>query len=142
MLLEVCGDFALETKMVGDWDERDRYGQGGLLVWKDVLNYVRLEKFTMNPLHHSSLQLEARIKGQYQIVGRGLLRGNAFHLRIERTGDRFAALCSTDGVHWLTCGQVIFPVKDPLRVGVVALYGMVVHCDYVQLLGRGDFPPR
>jgi hypothetical protein len=98
MLLEVRGDFALETKMEGDWDELNGR-MSGLLVWKDVLNYVRLEKFTMNPLHHGSLQLEARIKGQHQIVGRGLLGGNAFHLRLERTGDRFAALCSTDGVH-------------------------------------------
>ena len=81
--------------------------------------------------------MEARIKGEYQILGRGLLHGSAFHLRIERTGDRFAALCSTDGVHWLTCGQVVFPVKDPLRVGVAAALGVVAHFDYVQVLGRG-----
>jgi class 3 adenylate cyclase/regulation of enolase protein 1 (concanavalin A-like superfamily) len=136
MLLEVRGDFALETKMEGNWDERVVYGQGGLLVWKDAPNFLRLEKFSMDPEHFGSIQMEARIKGQYQIVGRGLLRGNAFHLRLERTGDRFAALCSTDGVHWLTCGHVVLPVKDPLLVGVAALYGMVVRFDYVQVLGR------
>jgi regulation of enolase protein 1 (concanavalin A-like superfamily) len=136
MLLEVRGDFALETKMEGDWDERDEYGHGGLLVWKDVLNYQRLEKFSMEPVHHGSIQLEASVRGEYRIVGRGLLRGNAFHLRLERTGDRFAALCSTDSVHWLTCGQVVLPVKDPLLVGVAALHGMVVHFDYVQVLGK------
>jgi hypothetical protein len=70
-----------------------------------------------------------------QIIGRGLLRGDTFHLRLERTGDRFAALCGTDGVHWLTCGQVILPVKDPLLVGVWAASGVVVHFDYVQVLG-------
>ena len=69
-------------------------------------------------------------------MGRGLLRANTFHLRLERTGDRFAALCSTDGVRWLTCGQVVLPVKDPLWVGVWAGNGAVVHFDYVQLLGR------
>jgi regulation of enolase protein 1 (concanavalin A-like superfamily) len=136
MLLEVRGDFALETKMEGDWDERKLLGMGGLLVWKDVLNYVRLEKFSLESSHHGSIQLEARIRGEYQTVGRGLLRGNAFHLRLERTGDRFAALCSTDGVHWLTCGQVVLPVKDPLLVGVAAMSGMVVHFDYVQVLGK------
>jgi len=92
----------------------------------------------MDPEHHGSIHLEARIRGEFRIVGRGLLRGHAFHLRMERTGDRFAALCSTDGVHWLTCGQVVLPVKDPLRVGVWAASGMVVHFDYVQLLGRVD----
>ena len=81
--------------------------------------------------------MEARIRGEWRSAGRGLLRGDAFHLRLERTGDRVAALCSTDGVHWLTCGQVVFPVKDPLLAGVAALEGMVVHFDYVQVLGKG-----
>jgi regulation of enolase protein 1 (concanavalin A-like superfamily) len=89
-----------------------------------------------------SLRLEGRIRGEYRIIGRGLLRGDTFHLRLERTGDRFAALCSTDGVHWLTCGQVVLPVKDPLRVGVWAASGMVVHFDNVQVLGRGDAQPK
>ena len=57
---------------------------------------------------------------------------------MERSGDCFAALCSTDSVRWLTCGQVVLPVKDPLLVGVAALEGMVVHFDTVQLLGRAD----
>jgi hypothetical protein len=33
---------------------------------------------------------------------------------------------------------VVLPVRDPLLVGVAALNGMVVHFDYVQVLGRGD----
>ena len=75
-------------------------------------------------------------------MGRGLLRANTFHLRLERTGDRFAALCSTDGVHWLTCGHVALPVKGSLRVGVWAGAGggHGVHFDYVQVLGREDPP--
>jgi regulation of enolase protein 1 (concanavalin A-like superfamily) len=142
MLLEVRGDFALETKMEREWDGRDELGQGGLFVWRDASNFLCLEKFSMDRWHRGSIQLDARTKGEFRIVGRGLLRGNTVHLRLERTGDRFAALCSTDGVHWLTCGHVDFPVKDPLRVGVWAGAGAVVHFDYVQLLGRGDFPPR
>src|SRR5207245_11458790 len=39
MLLEVRSDFALETKMEGDWEQRHEDGTSGLLVWKDVLNY-------------------------------------------------------------------------------------------------------
>jgi hypothetical protein len=33
---------------------------------------------------------------------------------------------------------VVLSVKDPLRVGVAALQGMVVHFDSVQVLGRAD----
>jgi regulation of enolase protein 1 (concanavalin A-like superfamily) len=135
MLLEVRGDLALETKMEGDWDEQS--GISGLLVWKDALNYLRLFKCSVDRWQHGSVELEATIRGEFRHVGRGLLRGNGFHLRMERTGDRFIALCSTDGVHWLTCGQVVLPVKDPLLVGVSALQGMVVHFDYVQVLGKG-----
>lgn len=137
MLLEVRGDFALETKMEGDWHGSE-IGMGGLLIWKDVLSFVRLDKFSdLNPLHHGDVSLEARDAEDYRVRGRGLLRGDVFHLRLERTGERFAALCSTDGVHWLTCGYVDLPVKDPLRVGVWAAHGMVVHFDSVQVLGRG-----
>jgi regulation of enolase protein 1 (concanavalin A-like superfamily) len=141
MHLEVRGDFALEAEMEGDWEERN-YGMTGLLVWKDVLNYVRLDKFAPGRPHHGDIHLEARVAGAYEIFGRGQLRGDTYHLRLERTGDRFAALCSTDGVQWLTCGQVVLPVKDPLLVGVWAAHGMVVHFDYVQLLGRGNFQPK
>jgi hypothetical protein len=56
---------------------------------------------------------------------------------LERTGDRFVSLCSTDGIHWLTCGQVVLSLKDPVRVGVRREYDLAVHFDYVQLLGLG-----
>jgi hypothetical protein len=137
MLLEARGDFALETKMEGNWDERTEGCVSGLLVWKDVLNYVRLDKFVHSRVHNGDVRLEARVAGAHQAFGRGMLRGNTYHLRLERTGDRFAALCSTDGVHWLTCGHGVLPVKDPLRVGVWAGQGMVVHFDSVQVLGKG-----
>jgi hypothetical protein len=100
------------------------------------LNFVRLEKFCMDPIHHGSIQLEARTKGEFGIVGRGLLRGHAFHLRLEREGKRMSALCSTDGANWLTCGQVDFPARDPLLVGIASLYGVVAHFDWVRVLTK------
>jgi regulation of enolase protein 1 (concanavalin A-like superfamily) len=136
MLIEVRGDFALEAKMEGDWDQRT-LGHSGLLVWKDVLNYVRLDKYVGSRFHGAAVTLEARVAGAYDKFGRGQLRGDTYHFRLERTGDRFVALCSTDGVHWLTCGYVVLPVKDPLLVGVRAADGMVVHFDTVQLLRKG-----
>jgi hypothetical protein len=136
LLLEVRGEFALEARMEGDWDDRHQIGSSGLLVWKDVRNFIRLEKFCMDDRHYGSVQLEAMIQGELRTVGRGLLRGAAFHLRLEREGARLAALCSADGVHWLTCGQVDFPARDPLLVGIASLRGVVTHFDWVRVLTR------
>jgi regulation of enolase protein 1 (concanavalin A-like superfamily) len=135
LLLEVRGEFALEARMEGDWDARDGNGGGGLVVWKDNLNLLRLEKCGMG-FHYESVLLQAIVRGEFRIVGRGLLRGSAFHLRLEREGERFTALCSADGVHWLTCGQVAFPARDPLRVGIASLQGMVAHFDWVRVLTK------
>jgi hypothetical protein len=136
MLLELHGDFALQTRMEGEWEEREELGQGGLLVWKDVLNYVRFDKFVRGSYHHGDVRLEGRVAGEYLTFGRGQLRGNSYHLRLERTEDRFAALCSTNGVDWVTCGHVRFPVRDPVLAGVWAGHGIPVQFDYVWVLGR------
>lgn len=66
-----------------------------------------------------------------------MLRGSAFRLRLEREGERFTALCSADGIHWLTCGQVDFPARDPLQVGIASLRGVVAHFDGVRVLTKG-----
>jgi hypothetical protein len=89
------------------------------------------------PYQYGDIHFEARVAGVHDLFGRGQLWGNAYYFRLERTGDRFAALCRTDGAHWLTCGQVVLPVKDPLLVGVWAGQSTVVHFDHVQVLGRG-----
>jgi len=119
---------------------RPEIGSSGLLVWKDVLNYLRLEKFCMDPIHHGSLMLEGRLKGEFCIIGRGLLRGHAFHLRLEREGARVTALArrapGADGESWLTCGHVGFPARDPLLVGIAALRGVTAHFDWVRVLTK------
>jgi hypothetical protein len=76
------------------------------------------------------------IQGEFRLVGRGLLRGSVFHLRLEREGERFTALCSADGVRWLTCGQVAFPPRDPLLVGIASMRGVVAHFDWVRVLTK------
>jgi regulation of enolase protein 1 (concanavalin A-like superfamily) len=138
LLREVRGDFALETRMEGDWDERLEATNSGLLIWKDALNFLRLDKFAMDPWHHGDVMLEARVQGEFLHFGRGRLHGRSYFLRLERTGERLVALCSTDGEHWLTCGTVLFAAGDPLLVGVHANMGMVAHFDYVRVLGKGD----
>jgi hypothetical protein len=134
----VRGDFALETRMEADWEDPPATRSTGLLVWKDALNYLRLEKFALDPWHNADVSLAGRVQGEFRDFGRGRLRGESYFLRLERTGERFTALCSADGETWLTCGSVLFPAGDPLLVGVHAINSMVVHFDYVRLLGKGD----
>ena len=122
--------------MAGDW-LAGNFGISGLLVWKDVLNYVRFEKCGLGRVHRGDIHREARVAGELGLFGRGQLWGETYYLRLTRTGARLAALCSTDGAHWLTCGHVGLPVKDPLLVGVWTGYEMMVHFDYVQVLRRG-----
>ena len=136
LLLEVRGDFALEARMEGDWEAHEEDRSSGLLVWKDVLNFVRLEKFTMERKFGGSLRLETRARSEWRLAGRGLLRGDAFHLRLEREGERLTSLCRADGSEWLTCGQVDFTAPDPLRVGITSLMGMVAHFDWVRVLTK------
>jgi Beta xylosidase C-terminal Concanavalin A-like domain len=143
LLLEMGGDFALETRMEGDWDERsgedERGGEiSGLLVWKDWLNFLRLEKRSMTARQKADVILEGRVNGEFCHIGRGRVRGPVYYLRLERTAERFAALCSTDGKNWWTCGQAVFPARDPLLVGVHAIDGMTAHFDYVRVLGKAD----
>jgi AAA ATPase-like protein len=59
------------------------------------------------------LQTMVMVQGKHRIVGRGLLRGAAFYLRLERKGERLTAVCSADGVHWLTCGRVREQLRTP-----------------------------
>ena len=135
LLLEVRGEFALEARMEGDWDEWDQIGSSGLLVWKDPRNFLRLDKFCMDVLHYGSVGL---VTGPSlgDRTSRGLLPGSAFHLRLEREGEQFTALCSTDGVHWLACGQVDFPARDPLQIGIDSVRGVVAHFDWVRVLTK------
>jgi hypothetical protein len=136
VLLEVRGDFALETRMQGNWVEPG--GCGGLLIWKDVLNFIRLDKMPLSRWHLGDLVLEARVDGAFSCFGRGRLPGDSHTLRLERTGERIMALCGTDGVNWFTCGQLVFPVGDPLLVGVHTTNGRIAHFDHVRVMGSAS----
>jgi hypothetical protein len=74
-------------------------------------------------------------------VGRGLLRGSAFHLRLGG-GGRFTAPAQrapgTGGTSWLTYGELglsasAFPRRDPLLIGIHSWRGVVAHFDWVRV---------
>lgn len=135
LLLEVRGDVALETRVEGTWDHFT--GSTGLLIWKDVRNFLRFDKMGMSTWHYGDLSLEGRVNGEYLLFGRGRLPGETYYLRVERTSRRLAAFCSTDGTRWLTCGHVDFAVGEPLLMGVHSIGGLIGQFDYVRLLRSG-----
>jgi regulation of enolase protein 1 (concanavalin A-like superfamily) len=113
----------------GDWTaqvacnavSRSLPAAGGLLLWKDRQNYLRLD---VGQLNRQALALVACLAGQNMLLGRGRLPlgfETQVWLRLERAGDQVRALCSQDGHQWFGVGQVAFPAQDPVQIGVCAI---------------------
>ncbi|MBM3212383.1 tetratricopeptide repeat protein, partial [Candidatus Poribacteria bacterium] len=110
------GDFAIETKMA--YAKEKMPTVGGLLIWKDKDNFIRFER-GMNG--SNEIGLSGNINGKWDHFGRGMLVTDIIYMRIERIGDTLSAYCSSDSENWLTCGEVSFPVDDPIQVGIHAI---------------------
>jgi hypothetical protein len=91
---------------------------GGLLLWKDSENFLRLERGGGG---RDAISFGGCLGDEDVIIGRGRLTSDRVLLRIERTGGRVNALCSPDGEEWFTVGQVEFPVEDPVQIGLHAI---------------------
>jgi tetratricopeptide (TPR) repeat protein len=119
LLRPAAGDFAVQTVCLPASGEKP--AMGGLLIWKDERNYLRLDCGTWGPYEVSFLGC---IDQQDLRIGRGRLPAERIFLRLERKGVRVNALCSADGESWFTAGYVDFPVEDPVEVGLHAI-GMI-----------------
>jgi adenylate cyclase len=124
LLQPISDGFAVQTGCLPAWEEKPAIG--GLLLWKDEQNYLRLERGTRGK-HEISFQ--GCLANQDVIIGRGRLPVERVFLRLERLGPRVNALCSADGTEWFTVGHVEFPVEDPLEVGLHAI-GMIDRTIY------------
>jgi tetratricopeptide (TPR) repeat protein len=120
-------DFAVQTVCAPAADDRPTIG--GLLLWQDEENYLRLDRGTRG---NHEISFQGCLANQDVIIGRGRLElvgsGRVF-LRLERTDDRVRALCSADGESWFSVGHVAFPVEGPLQVGLHAI-GMIDRTVY------------
>jgi hypothetical protein len=136
ILQPVSGDFAVQTvcpllasPSTGGKMEEDKPVIGGILLWKDKENYLRLDIGTRGK---REISLGGCLGNKDLIIGRGRLPLVAQHacndlnryyegrvfLRLERIGSRVNALCSADGVEWFTVGHADFSVEDPVEVGL------------------------
>src|SRR5207237_9773451 len=102
---------------------------GGLLLWRNEEQYLCLDWGTKGP-HQVTLggclpgrQFPALVRWGRKgvILGRGYLPAERAILRLERRGGWVRALCSAEGRHWFTIGQVEFPADEPLEAGLHAI---------------------
>jgi len=91
---------------------------GGLLLWKDPKNFLRLDRGDQGA---HEISFRGLIQNKELTVGRGRLPSERVSLRLEWLGDRVKALCSVDEQEWFTVGTVAFPVEGPVEVGLHAI---------------------
>jgi DNA-binding SARP family transcriptional activator len=106
----VCGPASLDKPAIG-----------GLLLWQDQENYLRLDRGTAG-VHE--IAFGGCLDNQDLLIGRGRLpldQSDRVTLRLERIDSRVNALCSADGEAWFTVGHIEFPAGDPLQIGLHAI---------------------
>jgi tetratricopeptide (TPR) repeat protein len=111
------GDFGVQVTCRAA--SADRPAIGGLLLWLDRANYLRL---TWGELGVHQVAFASAQDNRNMVLGRGSLpdEGHVV-LRLERRGDAVRALCSADGRAWFSVGQTIFPAEGSLLVGLHAI---------------------
>jgi tetratricopeptide (TPR) repeat protein len=117
--------FAVQTVCVSVSD--DMPAIGGLLLWRDKENYLRLDVGTRGA---DEISFQGCMENEDLVIGRGRLQGSAPEseqgsasrgpawLRMERKGDTVRALCSADGEKWHTAGSVDFPFEGEAEIQV------------------------
>ena len=111
----VSGDFVIQTVCAPALT--DRPAIGGLYLWQDRKNFLHLEQGSFG---RHELTFKGCLDAEDFVFGRGRLAADDYCLRLERTGERFRALCRAGEGEWFTVGQVEFPVSGPVEAGLFA----------------------
>lgn len=140
LLMQVSGDFAIETRITVTPDLKEH---GGLIVWKSPMAYVRLEKTSGAHAFRGDVRFERHVNRVFQLVGRGpgLKNVRQLYLKLERRGNLFSGFASSDGQTWIACGQTFVGMGEPVMLGLHALApGNIppthTQFDYFRLLKR------
>jgi hypothetical protein len=110
------GDLAVEADIVVGGSDTPCIG--GLLVWKDEQNYLRLD---LGVRGRCQISMSGCVQNRDILIGRGLLASEQVTLRLERNGDSLTGLCSAGEGQWLAVGEAELPLRDPIDVGVFAV---------------------
>jgi hypothetical protein len=126
LLRPVSGDFTIQTicgPLLNAIDPLPNIG--GLLIWRDDNNFLRLVWGNRGPDH---ISFEGCRDAQDIILGQGRLPHpnptdgtplTRVVLRLERQDNQVAALCSA-GAAWFRVGQAVFPA-GPVEAGLHAI---------------------
>ena len=97
----------------------DQPAIGGLLLWQDKANYLRL---TWGELGVDQVAFAGALDNRNLILGRDPCPiAGCVVMRLERQGDGVRALCSADGREWYGVGQAVLSADGPLLVGLHAI---------------------
>lgn len=113
----VAGDFAMQVTCSAALP--DRPAIGGILLWRDNANYLRL---TWGELGADQVAFAGALDNRNLVIGRGALsHAGRVVLRLERRGDAVRALCSADGREWYGVGETLLSADGPTLLGLHAI---------------------
>jgi regulation of enolase protein 1 (concanavalin A-like superfamily) len=131
VLREVEGNFVIQVKVVGDFKPGPKamrakgvpFNGGGIFVWRDSDNYIRLERGAMikGGKLGSFAIFEEREGGSSGAQHNGQLTPGTTYLRLERRGSRILGFTSKDGSHWTQLKPIDTVWPSQLKVGVDAI---------------------
>jgi len=123
-------NFTLQTPPAGDWTVETKidasafnqaYHQGGLIVYTDDANYVKLDYVT-----DSATAKRIELRGEIgdvvqdpQPTANDLTQG-VWHLRLVKSGDTYHGFYSADGASWTDVGTVTNAAVSSGKVGLFA----------------------
>lgn len=114
MMREVAGDFTFEVTLDYGSDLRRA---GGILVYQDDNTLIR---YGIGIHFDGEVTLTGKSSEQgFYVVGRGLLEGSRYILRLTREAGWFTAWCS-DGGTWYRCGRIAVRMGRQIQVGLFA----------------------
>ena len=116
LLRPVVGEFAADAVCMRG--AGDRPVIGGIVLWADVDNHLRVERGARGA---HEVSLTGRVEGVDTLAGRGRLEADRLHLRLEWREGIARALCSADGRAWKRVGETAFAPTGELRVGLHAI---------------------
>jgi regulation of enolase protein 1 (concanavalin A-like superfamily) len=110
------GDFEVSTK-VDFWEPPDdNYQQGGLLIYQDDQNYIKLTRI-VSGTYGLELQVEAGGAIAYQYFAP---IWSSVPIKIARTGNSYSGYYSADGIVWKRLGQPTTVNLTNPKIGLTA----------------------
>jgi regulation of enolase protein 1 (concanavalin A-like superfamily) len=115
LFLELSGDFVVEAKISGDFVHQ--YDHAGLMLRQDATNWLKADAEN-DPVGTPTLGVVVTRETSDWSISRPAPK--EYRLRIERRGDLVEVKTSDDGREWPLLRQLIFPLRDPVKVGLFA----------------------